>query len=56
MIEIDENELEDLRKKAKKYDEICDGVYAFYSDDNDDGEGGDLMDIGEWIATYFNWI
>lgn len=54
MIEVNEKYLETLKRKAAYFDEISIGIEGFYLEDRE--EDSDLCDIGEWIASYFNWI
>jgi len=46
-------EITELNVKADHYDKIQEGVNGFYLNED---EESDLVDIGEWIASYFNWI
>ncbi len=62
-IEIEEKELEQLKLKAKKWDNLGDEISKCYC--NSDGdydeynpiiEGADLLTIGEMAATAFGWL
>lgn len=48
-----ENYIKWLEEKAYHFDYIKKGIAEFYTNEKEDQ---DLEDIGEWIASYFNWI
>ena len=54
-VEIEKEELDNLKAKAEHYETIQDKIAEFYSEESEE-EGCDLTDIGEWIAGYFNWM
>lgn len=59
VVEVDSDELILLRSKAESYDEISEKIGSFYSDDDGNPppeEEGDLLTMGEWIATYFGYL
>ena len=53
MIELTEKEYKELKEKAWQFDNIKKGIAEFYVNED---EENDLTDIGEWIASYFNWL
>jgi hypothetical protein len=54
MVELTKKEYEELKEKSWQFDKIKSELAEFCSEDN---KGlYDLSDIGEWIASYFNWI
>ncbi len=56
-VEIEQAELETLKSKAKSYEEIQEGIEKFYvSEDGNDNVDFDLINIGEWIASYLGWM
>ena len=60
MVEIDEQELEKLRRKAESWDALRKKIDKFYPYDEETGEelesDGDLGDIGEVAAIAFGYL
>lgn len=55
-----EQQINEWKSKAEKWDALEDKIAAFYVDENgdelDDKEGGDLCDIGEVAAAAFGFL
>lgn len=52
MEQIEKTELERLRRKAAKFDEIEAKLESFYEENSE----SDLLEIGEWVAGYFGFL
>ncbi len=60
MVEINEEELVVLQRKAERWDTLSNAVAKFYPIDEDTGEDleapGDLGDIGEIAAIHLGYL
>lgn len=62
MIQITSKELEDIQKKAEKWDKLGDKIARYYETEDEDGneiaaeKQGDLCDIGLAAAAAYGWL